>query len=155
MVLIPPAVDPGDPPIIIKIIVKNLPALVIPDVDILLNPAVLGVTAAKKEFKTFSPPFIVAMVSGLLYSNRSIKIVPPITKNPVTSKTIFVCTENLLILFTLYSSVHTPKPNPPIIIRAAAVSITKALVLWVVKLTPPPNTSKPALQNAEIEWNIL
>ena len=126
-----------------------------PDVDILLNPAVLGVTAEKKEFKTFSPPSIYAKVSGLLYSNKSIKTVPPITRNPVTSRTIFVCTENLLILLTLYSSVHTLKPNPPIIISAAAVSITTVFVLWVVKLTPPPKISKPALQNAEIEWNIL
>ena len=34
-----------------------------------------------------------------------------------------------LILFTLYSSVHTLKPNPPIIISAAAVSITTVFVL--------------------------
>ena len=48
-VLIPPAVDAGEPPINIKIMVSSLDASVKALVSIVLNPAVLGVTDWKKS----------------------------------------------------------------------------------------------------------
>ena len=44
VVLIPPAVDPGDPPIIIRMISKNLPDSVKTARSTVLNPAVLELT---------------------------------------------------------------------------------------------------------------
>lgn len=45
VVFIPPAVDPGFPPIIIRIIVNNIEPSVKDAVSSVLKPAVLGVTA--------------------------------------------------------------------------------------------------------------
>jgi len=53
VVLIPPAVEPGLPPIIINIIVKKLPLSESPDILTVLNPAVLGVTDWNNEAKIF------------------------------------------------------------------------------------------------------
>ena len=49
VVFIPPAVDPGDPPISIRIIMINCPLWLITVKSAVLNPAVLGVTAWKKD----------------------------------------------------------------------------------------------------------
>ena len=52
--LIPPAVEPGAPPINIKTMVKSLLPSVIAPVSTELNPAVLGVTEQNREFKICS-----------------------------------------------------------------------------------------------------
>jgi len=54
VVLMPPAVDPGEPPVIIRIIIINTPASLSMVKSTVLNPAVLGVTDWKKEPKILS-----------------------------------------------------------------------------------------------------
>ncbi len=76
VVLIPPAVDPGDPPINIYIIVITFPDPDIAVVEILLNPAVLGVTAEKYELTSLSPKLILDIVPGLLHSATKKSTVP-------------------------------------------------------------------------------
>ncbi len=49
VVLMPPAVEPGLPPINIKIIVKNFPLSDKAAVSTVLNPAVLAVTELNKD----------------------------------------------------------------------------------------------------------
>ena len=54
VVFMPPAVDPGDPPINISIIVTACPALDIAFKSAVLNPAVRGVTAWNTERQNLS-----------------------------------------------------------------------------------------------------
>ncbi len=61
VVLMPPAVDPGLPPINISTIVTSLLLALIPPTSIVLKPAVLAVTEANKEVNTFSPTPISAI----------------------------------------------------------------------------------------------
>ena len=55
VVFIPPAVEPGDPPIIIRKIITACDAPVISERITVLKPAVLGVTDWKKEASTRFP----------------------------------------------------------------------------------------------------
>ena len=57
LVLIPPAVDPGLPPMNMRMADRNLLPSVRAAVSTLLNPAVLGVTALKKQARNVSEPF--------------------------------------------------------------------------------------------------
>ena len=66
VVLIPPAVEPGEPPINICIIVSTFDALVRLAVSTVLNPAVLAVVAENSEAGILSPIVISFIV--LLYS---------------------------------------------------------------------------------------
>ena len=58
LVLMPPAVEPGLPPMNIRMAERNLLPSVRAAVSTLLNPAVLGVTALKKQARNFWEPFI-------------------------------------------------------------------------------------------------
>ena len=89
VVLIPPAVEPGLPPININNMVKSELLF-----DILLrstteNPAVLGVVAMKKEERIFSKNGFPRSV--WLYSKIKNRIVPPMRRRPVMMMTSFVC----------------------------------------------------------------
>src|SRR5699024_248151 len=95
-VLIPPAVDPGDPPTNINNIVKNFPAKVISAVETELNPAVLVVAEAKNALVNLSPKLIYLRVLGLLYSNTNIRIAPPIKRIAVIIITTLECKDNFL-----------------------------------------------------------
>ena len=55
VVFIPPAVEPGEPPINIKIVIIDCPVSLMEVRSAVLNPAVLGVTAWKKDSSTLSP----------------------------------------------------------------------------------------------------
>ena len=68
---IPPAVEPGAPPITIKIISKNFVAGFNAEFSRQLNPAVLVVTEVKKELTTPFARFMLLRV--LLYSKAYIK----------------------------------------------------------------------------------
>ena len=63
--------------------------MLIPSVEILLNPAVLGVIEANKEFINLSINDISAIVFELLCSNKNINIAPPKTNTVVIKITIF------------------------------------------------------------------
>jgi len=52
VVLIPPAVDPGEPPMNIRISVKRIPPFEREAVSVIFIPAVLGETESKKLLKT-------------------------------------------------------------------------------------------------------
>ena len=54
VVFIPPAVDPGDPPISINIVVIAIPTSVMDNWSTVLNPAVLGVTDWNMELQNRS-----------------------------------------------------------------------------------------------------
>lgn len=58
VVLIPPAVEPGEPPVIINIIIIKTPASLSAVKSTVLKPAVLGVTDWKKEPKIRSDRLI-------------------------------------------------------------------------------------------------
>ena len=123
----PPAVDPGEPPISIKITVKILLANVIPLVEILLKPAVLGVTDAKNELNNLSFMFISAIVCGFLCSKSNINKVPPNINIKVVIITILACKDNFFIPLKSYNSNNTVNPKPPIIINALITNITTVL----------------------------
>ena len=54
VIFIPPAVDPGAPPIIIKNIIMSRPTSLITPISTVFIPAVLGVTAWKREMSILS-----------------------------------------------------------------------------------------------------
>ena len=54
--MIPPAVEPGLPPINMSTAVKNLLPSVSAAVSTVLKPAVLGVTALNRQARNFSDP---------------------------------------------------------------------------------------------------
>ena len=68
VVLMPPAVEPGLPPINISIILKSFPPSDISAVSIVLNPAVRAVTEANRDAYTFPPSESPAMDASA--SNR-------------------------------------------------------------------------------------
>ena len=70
VVLIPPAVEPGEPPINIKIMVMKRVGIVKPFKSNVLYPAVLGVTEAKNDATTFWPKVKSPIVFGLLYRSE-------------------------------------------------------------------------------------
>jgi len=130
VVLIPPPVPPGDAPINIKTITKKSVVAESPLMDKVLNPAVLGVTARKKEFISFSPT-VVNSDKTPLYSRRNIAPVPINKRQNVRDKTTFVCKFNFAKMsalsflqnFILGISSKTTKPNPPKIISDETVNI--------------------------------
>ena len=65
VVLIPPAVPAGEPPMIISMLASSFEPFVRPDWDILANPAVLVVTDWKKAAWNFPAAFNVPIVAGL------------------------------------------------------------------------------------------
>ncbi|EIA23794.1 hypothetical protein SFB1_117G1, partial [Candidatus Arthromitus sp. SFB-1] len=96
VVFIPPAVDPGDPPISIRIHVKNTVPDLIPLRSIELNPAVLGDTDEKILFNTLLPKLMFWKVNGLSYSNIKYKAAPINTKKNVVTNTTLVVTDIFL-----------------------------------------------------------
>lgn len=157
VVFIPPAVELELPPMNIRKIVKSFDASEREAISTLLKPAVLGVTALKKLFKSFPPNDISS--NNLLCSKIKNKQVLSNKRMAVTVITILLCKLSLLKRkrFTVMSS-QTRKPKPPIIISAEITSITNGSLL---KLTRElngvgfPSRSNPALQNAETEWKTL
>ena len=88
VVLIPPAVDPGLPPINMRNMVSILLLSVSAAVSTVLNPAVLAVTEPNKELSTF--PWVDIPSSVFWLSNRYRSAAPPITRIAVVTSTILV-----------------------------------------------------------------
>lgn len=88
VVLIPPAVEPGLPPMNIKIIVSNLLAGDNAAVSIVLKPAVLGVTAQKSEVIILSPKLMPENVEPPSKIKKLAE--PPTIRKAVVIRTIFV-----------------------------------------------------------------
>lgn len=88
VVFIPPAVEPELPPINIKIMVKSLDASEKEAISTVLKPAVLGVTALKKLFKSFDEKDI--SLNNLLFSKIKNKSVPRHSKTAETVNTILL-----------------------------------------------------------------
>ena len=83
--MIPPAVDPDDPPIYIKKQLNKILACDKPEKETLLNPAVRGVTVRKKVFINRSPnvkSFKCDKFCSVSKKNKK----PPINKIKVTLK---------------------------------------------------------------------
>ena len=76
VVLTPPAVPPGEPPMNIRMQSSSLLSCVSPDCDTVKNPAVLVVTDWNMDAITFFPKLKSPIVSGLWYSSRNVAIVP-------------------------------------------------------------------------------
>ena len=55
VVLTPPAVEPGLPPMNMRITVRSRPPSVMAAVSMVLNPAVRAVTEAKREERSVAP----------------------------------------------------------------------------------------------------
>jgi len=127
LVLIPPPVPPGEAPINIRTIVKNIEDINNEDVGMVLKPAVLGATDWKYEFKILSPNENFPIVSGFPDSKAKIMTVPKIINIPVVLKTIFVCNEKFLHFFPWINSLRTTYPRPPIIIRRLITRMTDQL----------------------------
>ena len=77
VVLIPPAVPPGDPPINIRIIIENKLADFIEAMFNVANPAVRVVTDWKSEAMILSKKLKLPILLILLNSNKKIKSAPP------------------------------------------------------------------------------
>ncbi|MPN48259.1 hypothetical protein SDC9_195865 [bioreactor metagenome] len=149
----PPAVEPGLPPINISIIVRSLPESDMEATSTTLNPAVLGVIAQNKDAMIFCG--IVMPASVLSYSNAYMSNVPMTIRMAVAESTILVCNSYFLKLNLCFeTSSHTKNPIPPITISADMVRLTMASVENEVndEYAPlHPMISKPALQKAETE----
>ena len=119
VVLIPPAVEPEEPPMNIKRIVM---AMVLPRSDVsgsVLNPAVRGLTARNSEVSTRSPP------QGTLFSEHKIIRKGTTMRIAVVVKTNFVCREYFLKCSLFWHrSRQTKKPMPPTIMSAETVKVT-------------------------------
>ena len=150
VVFIPPAVDPGDPPISISTVVIPFEGPERSVRSVVLKPAVLGVTAWKKEHKSLSP-------NGMpLRSTKKSHIAGKIMSMPDTVSAVLLC----MLYFekrnpwVLISS-HVRKPMPPIIISSITGMETEGFAEKAVseEYSPVtlPITSKPALQNADTE----
>ena len=88
VVLIPPAIEPGEPPIHINNIVNINEGMVNKLRSIVFKPPDLGVTAAKKELIIF--PSSVLPANALLYSIIKNETVPTLNKRKVVNKIIRV-----------------------------------------------------------------
>ena len=80
-----------------KIVVRIREAMVIPGIEMLLNPAVLGVMDAKNELVTLSIKLIFPMVKGFEYSKMKIRKAPPKIKIKVAEITSLECSDNFLM----------------------------------------------------------
>ena len=162
VVLIPPAVPAGEPPINIRIHPSSLELSVSPDWETDANPAVRVVTDWNAEASTFSGTLKSFIVSGLLNSNRKYPTVPKTIRNAVIVSTILLWSPSLvkILLLAPFSpapffavtkiSCHTGKPRPPITIRNMVVRLTSGESTYLIKLLSPI-ISIPALQNPEME----
>ena len=87
VVLSPPAVEPGLPPISIsKSVITSLPGLKA-ERSTVLKPAVLGATLRKAAFMILSP--IEKSLSTPSYSNKKNKMAGTVRRIAVVDKTIF------------------------------------------------------------------
>ena len=125
VVLMPPAVEPGLPPMNMSIIVSSLLAGESAAVSTLLKPAVLGVTAEKKLTSTCSP-------SGMPTFMRLRSIIkksaaPPKVSMAEVMSTSLVCRHQRCACSPhLRMSSQTRKPMPPIVMSAMIVMLTRA-----------------------------
>ena len=159
VVLIPPPVDAGDAPINIKIIIKNKVLSLNKVKSIVLYPAVLSVTDWNIEDKTFSFILRLPKVPLLLNSFINIKNIPMAISIPVVLITILECIFSFEYFLLFITSSKTGNPIPPNIINPQITKFINELSTKDVNEENLPAIgpikSNPALQNAEIEWNIL
>ena len=137
----------------ISMIKRKRVALFSLSVNNVLKPAVLAVTAWKKEVSNFEP--IGNPASVFCHSINRTSRVPAKSSEPVTANTVLVCRESLLgrsklvRRFMIFRSAMTKKPSPPKMIRAVIVRFTNRSPRKETKLVW--YREKPALQKAEIE----
>jgi len=155
VVLIPPAVEPGLPPMNMSTIVKSLLSGVSAAVSTVLKPAVLAVTEPNNDANMAPGVSMPAMV--LFFSKIYKNSPPPKTSISVVDITILAWSEYLLSLnFLVLTSFHMVKPIPPMMISSIIVILTNGSAAYFVNdeySSFMPIKSKPALQNADIEWN--
>jgi len=119
--LIPPAVEPGQAPINIRIITKNNVALVSIPVSVVLKPAVLEVTDRNMALIIL---FCIGIPdNNFPFSKANTPNVPNKIRKQVPQRAIFVCNDRDFFLFfenivlvQLYSSSITINPIPPMTI---------------------------------------
>ena len=155
-VLMPPAVEPEEPPMNIRSIDAALLIPVIAPRSMVLKPAVRKVTDWKKPHSSFSGTGIGPSVSGLFHSAAAITAVPSTTSRPVISSTSREYTSS-----RFFSQMRrrifcqTTKPRPPQMISSAMMMLTYAspenAVSECYGPLKLPIVSKPALQKALTE----
>jgi hypothetical protein len=153
--LMPPPVEPEAAPINIKKMLNKRVTLAILLKSRVLKPAVLVVTDWKKEDISF-----VGTESSAIeprHSKSINPIVPAVIRRKLSERTNLECTERcqarrgfLELRKSLFNSMRTKKPRPPVMIRLHTVRFTKGSFLKFMKLSE--NREKPALQNALIAW---
>ena len=137
MVLIPPAVPTGDPPMNIR----TYPAMHEISVSFSCGTdaklAVRNVTDWNRLFTILSARPIGPSVSGLLYSAANIQTAPAVMKKIVRKITSLLCSGSLEKIFPgekralmpafmpSIRSNHTTKPRPPSIISTIVVNISR------------------------------
>ena len=151
VVFMPPAVDPGEPPININAIMIMQPVSLIVVRSTVLNPAVLGVTDWKKELQIRS-------FSGASENSKKKKYAAGIRiKSAVVVRITLLCIRYRFHFnpFVLISS-QVINPIPPITINAIMAKFTNGSPTKEVSeeyCCRIPIKSNPALQKAEMEWN--
>ena len=96
VVLTPPAVPPGEPPINIRIAQNSLDSVCNAPWETVQNPAVLVVTDWNMEAISFWPMLSFPMVSGFLYSARNTKTVPAKIRSTVIITASLDCSRSLV-----------------------------------------------------------
>ena len=158
VVLAPPAVEPGLPPVSMSRMVSRLPAPERSPVGTVSKPAVLGVTAPKRLASRRSPVLMPTMeLRGSKRKNS------PVGRSTSTALESSTTREWSWILEKrkrqVTRSSQTKKPRPPTRISAMTTKLTSGSARNSSSEENGPETvpirSKPALQKAETEWNTL
>ena len=119
VVLIPPAVPEGEPPIVIRKIRNQMDVILIRFESIFINPALLQEAERKKLLINLLNTDHPSMAD---VSAKKKNRVPITRRIRVVVNTILVCVDLFLNLFGFIRSLKAMYPNPPIMVRNARVS---------------------------------
>ena len=150
VIFMPPAVEPGAPPISISTIITALEAPCMPAKSAVLKPAVLGVTVWKREHRSLS-------LSGISANSKAKKYAAGSTsKNIDAIRTILLCRRYFLKWnFFVQTSSQVKNPIPPSKMSSMIITFTGTFPAYPVRdtnrLSVVPSRSKPPLQKADTE----
>ena len=128
VVFIPPAVDPGEPPMSIKTIMSIWPASVIFVRSAVLKPAVLGVTDWNREFNSRVP-----RGSSENSKKKNQAAGAAISTAVVTRITLLCIRYRLKWSRFLFTSSQVRKPMPPTMMSAMIVRLITGWDAYVVR----------------------
>jgi len=160
VVLIPPAVEPGDPPTYIRNMKKTIIEVGSNDRSTELKPAVRLTTDWKKAASILRPhesPWMASLWGAIRNTNIPARIRMPEVSN-TTFEDVAMRRQGCFILKRILrgekTSWMTRNPKPPKIISKAMMMCETQAFPMISPARLSVNKENPALLNAEIEWKI-